>query len=156
MELRTFLRKMVPDYMVPSAFLLLEGLPLTPNGKIDRRGLPVPEGLRAQLENQFVAPRGMLEEQVAGIWSEVLGVERVGAHDNFFELGGSSLQATQVIWRLRDTFAVELLLRDLFTAPTVAGLAVEITQRQVEETDSKEIERLLAELEGLSKDDEHR
>jgi acyl carrier protein len=141
--------------MVPSAFVVLDELPLTPNGKVDRRALPVPEGLRAQLKNKFVAPRGMLEEQVARIWSEVLGVERVGVHDNFFELGGNSLQATQVIWRLREAFTLDLLLRDLFTAPTVAELAVEITQRQVEETDSKEIEHLLAELEGLSKDEEH-
>jgi acyl carrier protein len=85
--------------------------------------LPAPEDPRAQLEDEFVAPRGVLEERVAGIWSEVLGVEVVGAHDNFFELGGNSLQATQVISRLRETFAVELLLRTLFEEPTVAGLA---------------------------------
>jgi acyl-coenzyme A synthetase/AMP-(fatty) acid ligase/acyl carrier protein len=155
-ELRAFVRKILPDYMVPSAFVLLDELPLTPNGKVDRRALPVPEDLRAQLEAEFVAPRGTIEERVAGIWSEVLGVEWVGAHDNFFELGGHSLLATRVIWRLRDAFAVELLLRDLFRAPTVAELAVEITQRQVAETDSKEIERLLAELAGPSQDEEHR
>jgi amino acid adenylation domain-containing protein len=125
-ELRAFVRQMLPGYMVPSAFVLLDELPLTPNGKVDRQALPVPEDLRAQLDTEFVAPRGTLEEQLAEIWGQVLGVERVGAHDNFFELGGHSLLATRVVSRVREIIGVELPLLSLFEEPTVVGLAERI------------------------------
>jgi amino acid adenylation domain-containing protein len=117
--LRRFLREKLPEYMVPAAFVLLEQLPLTRNGKVDRRALPKPER-----QGAFVAPRSPVEERLAGMWAEVLGLERVGIHDNFFELGGHSLLATQVISRLRDAFRVELPVRRLFDeGATVAGLA---------------------------------
>jgi acyl carrier protein len=123
-ELRVFMKSKMPEYMVPSAFMLLEALPLTPNGKVDRKALPPPEGgQHPNLEDTFVAPRDELEERLAGICSEVLGIPLVGIHDNFFELGGHSLLATQVTSRLRDALQVELPLRDLFEAPTVALLA---------------------------------
>ncbi|WP_414639269.1 amino acid adenylation domain-containing protein, partial [Archangium sp.] len=118
--LRAFLKERLPEYMVPAAFVSLEALPLTPNGKVDRRALPAPA---AQEEGAFVAPRSPGEELVAGIWAQVLGLERVSADGNFFELGGHSLLATQVASRLRNAFKAELPLRWLFEAPTVAALA---------------------------------
>jgi amino acid adenylation domain-containing protein len=119
--LREHLAARLPDYMVPGAFVALERLPLGPSGKTDRRALPAP-ALSGD-EAVYVAPRGAAEEIVAGIFAEVLGAERVGAHDDFFALGGHSLVATRVLWRIRDAFGVELPLRALFEEPSVAGLA---------------------------------
>ncbi|NCR87816.1 MAG: amino acid adenylation domain-containing protein [Microcystis aeruginosa G13-10] len=122
-ELRQFLKAKLPEYMIPSAFVILESLPLTPNGKIDRRALPAPE---FQSEEQYVAPRNPIEEILSSIWVKVLKVAQVGIHDNFFELGGHSLLATQLISRIREAFQVEMPLRELFVAPTIAELAQEI------------------------------
>ncbi|UFP93830.1 amino acid adenylation domain-containing protein [Gloeobacter morelensis MG652769] len=119
--LRQYLRERLPQYMVPSAFVYLAALPLTPNGKVDRTALP-PSAGRQQLDPDVV-PRTPLEQQIAAIWAQVLGVEAVGRHDNFFDLGGHSLLATQVRSRLREELQVELSLRPLFETPTVAGLA---------------------------------
>ncbi|HYR08117.1 MAG TPA: amino acid adenylation domain-containing protein, partial [Longimicrobium sp.] len=119
--LRSHLRRSVPEYMVPAAFVVLRSLPLTPNGKVDRRALPAPE--LAGEEERYVAPRTPAEEVLAGIWAEVLRVERVGVEDDFFALGGHSLLATRVVSRVRQLFAVELPLRVLFEGPTVAELA---------------------------------
>jgi len=124
--LRDFLKEKLPDYMVPSAFVLLEALPLTPNGKVDRRALPAPDTTRPELESTFVAPRTPVEEVLAGIWAQVLALQQVSINDNFFDLGGHSLLATQLISRVGDTFRVELPLRCLFEAPTVAELAASI------------------------------
>ena len=99
-ELRAHLKRSLPDYMVPSAFVVLEALPLTPNGKIDRRALPAPEA-DAVVRGEYVAPRTPVEEMLAGIWAEVLKLERVGVQDNFFELGGHSLLAIRVMERMR-------------------------------------------------------
>jgi len=122
-ELRGFLKDKVPEHMVPAVFVLLNALPLTANGKIDRRALPMPDGQRPELDEAFVASRTATEELLAEIWGQVLGVERVGINDNFFNLGGHSLLATQVVSRIRETFQVEMPLRRMFEAPTVAGLA---------------------------------
>ena len=121
-ELRDFLTQKLPEYMSPSAFVMLDSLPLTPNGKIDRRALPAPDHARPELSGTFVAPRTPIEEMLAGIWAEVLRLDQVGIHDNFFELGGHSLLATQVISRLRDTFQVDVPIRSLFEITTVATL----------------------------------
>ncbi len=121
-ELRRFLLKKLPEYMIPSVFVGLEELPLTPNGKVNRRALPAPE-YDAQLHESYVAPLTPVEELLCGIWAEVLKVSRVGVNDNFFELGGHSLLATQVVSRVLQTFAVQLPLRALFEAPTVGALA---------------------------------
>ncbi|MFB2937533.1 amino acid adenylation domain-containing protein [Aerosakkonemataceae cyanobacterium BLCC-F154] len=120
-ELRSFLKTKLPEYMVPSIFVRLDVLPLTLNGKVDRRALPIPE-IEDTFSTNFVSPRNSTEEQLASIWSSVLGIERVGIHHNFFELGGHSLLATQVISRIGQAFQMELPLRALFEAPTVAQL----------------------------------
>ncbi len=129
---RRYLQERLPEYMVPSWFVVLESLPLTPNGKVDRRALPEPERMGGGADSGVgsVAPRTPAEEVVAAIWSEVLGLSRVGALDNFFELGGHSLLAVRVIARLRDAFGVELPLRKLFEAPTVALLAAHVEERR--------------------------
>jgi amino acid adenylation domain-containing protein len=125
-ELRGFLQKRAPDYMVPRSFVLLDELPLTPTGKLDRRALLNASEQGRRSEAPYEAPRTAVEEVVAGIWAEVLKQERVGVNDNFFALGGHSLIATQVVSRLRDAFDVELPLRSLFAASTVAELSKQI------------------------------
>ncbi|WP_420128652.1 amino acid adenylation domain-containing protein, partial [Longimicrobium sp.] len=118
--LREAARARLPEYMVPSAFVVLESFPVTPNGKVDRGALPAPD--TGSAAGTYVAPRTPAEERMAGIWAEVLGVERVGAEDHFFDLGGHSLLATQLVSRVREAFRTELPLRVVFEAPTLAEL----------------------------------
>jgi amino acid adenylation domain-containing protein len=125
-ELRSFLKQKLPDYMVPSAFVMLDSLPLTPNGKVDSRALPAPDRARLGSEKTFAPHRTPIEEVLTGIWAQVLGCESVDIHDNFFDLGGHSLLATQVMGRLRSILQVELALRCLFESPTIAELAESI------------------------------
>ena len=132
-NLRCYLKQKLPQYMIPSAFVLLESLPLTPNGKIDRRSLREPDTNTAEFESNFADPRTPDEQLIAEIWAEVLGLERVGIHDNFFELGGHSLLATQAISRLREALQVELPLRSLFESPTVATLSENLSQYRAEQ-----------------------
>ncbi|MBZ4336727.1 condensation domain-containing protein, partial [Corallococcus sp. AS-1-12] len=120
-DLKGWLKQHLPEYMVPSALLVLEALPLNTNGKVDRKALPAPVG--SELAAHYVAPRTPTEEQLAALFTQVLHVERVGIHDDFFALGGHSLLATQLVSRVRTTFRRELPLRALFEAPTVAALA---------------------------------
>ncbi|MBD2483967.1 non-ribosomal peptide synthetase [Planktothrix sp. FACHB-1365] len=124
-DLRHFLKHQLPDYMIPSVFVTLEHLPLTPNGKIDHRALPVPE-IRPELELTFVAPRTPLEEILANLWAEVLGLKQIGIYDNFFSLGGHSLLATQIVSKISTNLGIEIPLRHLFEFPTIAELAEEI------------------------------
>ncbi|HEU0077912.1 MAG TPA: amino acid adenylation domain-containing protein, partial [Longimicrobiaceae bacterium] len=125
---REHLRAALPEYMVPSALVVLDALPLTRNGKLDRRALPAPAW---EDQGRFVAPRTQDEEILAGIWAEVLGVERVGAHDDFFALGGHSLAATRVLSRVAKTLGAEVQLRALFEAPTLEGFAARVAAARV-------------------------
>ncbi|HEX3131877.1 MAG TPA: amino acid adenylation domain-containing protein, partial [Thermoanaerobaculia bacterium] len=124
--LRAWLAAALPNYMIPSAWAFLDALPLSPNGKVDRRALARIEPERSV--SGFVAPRTPTEELLAGIWSDLLQVERVGANDRFFDLGGHSLLAARLTSRVRDTFGVELPVRTVFEAPALADLASRIDQ----------------------------
>lgn len=121
--LRAHLTAKLPAYMIPAAFVLLDALPLTLNNKVDRQGLPVPEKSRPELDVDFVAPRTSIEQTVAGIWAEVLGLEQVGVYDDFLALGGHSLLAVRIVARLRDAFQIEIPLRHMFEAATVTNLS---------------------------------
>ncbi|MET0397695.1 MAG: amino acid adenylation domain-containing protein [Longimicrobiaceae bacterium] len=149
--LREGLRRTLPDYMVPGAIVVLEALPLTATGKTDRAALPAPDPAGAARE--FVAPRTPVEEMLAGIWGEVLGVERVGAEDDFFDLGGHSLLATRVASRVRAACGVELPVRALFEAPTLERLAERVEAGLQAEMADWEMEEELERLEGLSDED---
>ncbi|HYG63964.1 MAG TPA: amino acid adenylation domain-containing protein, partial [Thermoanaerobaculia bacterium] len=119
-------RERLPAYMVPADVVVLEALPLTVQGKVDHRALPAPERVRPELEEGFLAPRTPEERELAALWADLLGLERVGVRDNFFALGGHSLLATQAVSRVRQAFGVDLPLRALFEEPTVAGLAARV------------------------------
>jgi len=150
-ELRAFLQERLPEYMCPSALVVLETLPLTANAKVDRKALPAPEGARAPSAG-YVAPRDDLEREVAALWAEVLGVERVGIHDDFLSLGGHSLLATKLVSRLRQAFQVELPLKDFFEAPTVATLALRILEAMAQ-VPGDELASMMDALEGLEGDE---
>ena len=135
--------------MIPSVFVHIPDFPFTPSGKVDRGALPAPEGVRRESGETLVVARTPIEQTLVQIWAVVLGIERAGVHDNFFELGGHSLLATQVTSRARQAFQIELPLRLLFESPTVAELALRVTQLQVEKEDPEEMARLLKELENL-------
>lgn len=147
-QLCEFLKQKLPEYMVPSAFVILDILPLTPNGKVDKKALPAPDGVSR--EHEYVAPRTQSEKIIANIFADVLGVQNVGIHDNFFEVGGHSLLATQVISRLKQTFSVELPLRQMFETSTVLGLAEAVTESMLQHIEDEDIAHLLSELEELS------
>lgn len=151
-ELRQFVAARLPGHMVPSAFVRVDTMPVGPNGKLDRAGLQQLPAANAAIRGQYVAPRSPVEESLARIWEEVLGIARVGAHDDFFELGGHSLAGMKVVARVRDRFQVELPLTSLFEAPTLAELAVVIVQRQARRADGDAFSRLLAEVEALPED----
>jgi len=167
--LRTYLRSKLPEYMIPSAFVVLDEFSLNANGKVDRNVLPAHEATRTALHERYIAPRNEREEMLAGLWRELLQVEKVSAEDNFFKLGGHSLLGTQLISRIRDAFQVELPLRHLFEAPTIADLAAVIEREKlrqheapvsiirprapvnVEELSDEEVDAMLGEmLEGES------
>jgi acyl carrier protein len=133
--------------MVPSVFVTLESLPRTLSGKIDRNNLPNPGKARGR---DYAPPRSPAEEILCDIYSELLAVPRIGIHDHFFELGGHSLLATQLLSRIRSAFNVELSLRQILQTPVVEGLALAVTQCQIEQEDAGEMASLLDEIEGLS------
>lgn len=132
-ELRDYLKGKLPDYMLPSLFVKLDALPLTPNGKVDRRSLPAPDESRPEMKSRFVMPNTLVERELAGMWSEILGVAEVGMRDNFFELGGHSLLLTRLHTRLAKSFNVHLNLRDLFDAPTVTEMIAVIAAKLIQQ-----------------------
>jgi amino acid adenylation domain-containing protein len=146
-DLRSFLKTKLPDYMVPSAFVVMENLPISPNGKLNRRALPDPDDARPELAREFVPPSTPVEQAVAEIFSEVLEVRQVGLHDDFFELGGHSLLATRVVSRLRDRFQIEMSPRFLFESPRVSEMASRISELMMQTTNPDEVAMMLAELE---------
>lgn len=152
-EMRAFLSKKLPDYMIPTAVVNLSDFPQTPSGKIDKKLLPAPDQIRPDLAANYVAPRTPVEEKLAQLTAEILGVERVGVYDNFFDLGGHSMLAIKVISQIREEFQVEIGLRQLFEEPHVAGLSRAITELQAEQVDETELEKMLADLEQLSDDE---
>ncbi|MBV1883197.1 MAG: amino acid adenylation domain-containing protein [Pseudomonadales bacterium] len=137
-SLRMFLKEKLPDYMIPSEFVLLDEFPLTPNGKVDRRKLlatiPSLNKLSDPSEQAFIAPRSEVEIQLALIWKQVLGLDTVGVRDNFFDLGGHSLIATQVLSRMRLQFKLELPLRTIFVNPTIESIAIAIQTAQKDQS----------------------
>jgi amino acid adenylation domain-containing protein len=152
-DLKKFLKSKLPDYMRPSWFIFLKEWPMTANGKINRQALPAPCQSSPELEGVSVTPRTVSEKAIAGVWAELLKVERLGIHDNFFDLGGHSLLATQVIARLRKTFQVDLPVRALFDSPTVAGLAAQLAVVQARQVVPRNLEDMIAELETLSEEE---
>ena len=143
--LRAQARGGLPEYMVPAAYVRLEALPLTANGKLDRKALPAPEG-EAYGRREYEAPRGDIEERLAGIWGELLGVERVGRNDNFFELGGHSLLAVQLLSKVKHELAVAIGLQELFGHPTIAALADCIVKAQLDQFNQEELISLLSKI----------
>jgi acyl carrier protein len=146
-SLRTFLRMELPDYMVPAVFVQVDSLPTTENGKIDRKALPAPDAANTLWEQEFTAPRNPLEERLAEMLAALLGIAEVSVNDNFFLLGGHSLLGTQLIGQIRGAFAVDLTLRSLFDAPTIAELAVEVEsllRSRIEAMSEDEVARQLA------------
>jgi AMP-binding enzyme C-terminal domain/AMP-binding enzyme/Phosphopantetheine attachment site len=149
-ELRERLGASLPEYMVPSAFVVLPALPLTQNGKVDRRALPAPGPDRPDLAARFVAPEGNLESVLAEMWGEVLGLDRVGVEDSFFELGGNSLLAMQLFGRVGEAFQRDLPLATLYEDPTVRGQARTLAAREARPGETEKIARVLRRVRALS------
>ena len=148
MELRSYVRNKLPDYMVPTRFIFLEALPVSPNGKIDRKALPAPGRSRPELDTPLVDGRTPLEKDLIQIWGEVLELDQIGIHDNFLDLGGNSLAATRIISRVIARFQTEIPLGSLFQSPTVAEMAAVISQYEIKKGEN-ELETILDELESL-------
>jgi acyl carrier protein len=135
--------------MIPSTFVFLDKLPTAPNGKVHRAFLPAPGNQRPRLDTPFVSPGPPVEKALAVIWREVLSIDQVGVNDHFMDLGGNSLLAAQVISRVIQEFRVELPLRSLMEAPTIADMALLITENRGKDMDPADLERILQELEDL-------
>jgi acyl carrier protein len=138
--------------MVPSAFIFLDSLPLAGPGKVNLKALPDPGQARPELEMPLALPRNPVEQEVARIWADILGVDRIGVDDDFFQLGGDSLLASRVISQVIRTFRVDVPLHALFDAPTVTAMASVIARNGTEPADSERVEHMLAEVEGLSEE----
>jgi acyl carrier protein len=148
-EVTEYLKKKLPNYMIPSAFIFLESLPLS-NGKLDRQALSKPDDGRPMLGTLYIAPRNEIEERLVQVWQNVLDVRPIGIDDNFFDLGGHSLAASRVISRVIQTFQMELPVKALFDAPTVAEMAAIITQNQTMRASDAELAQMLGEVEAMT------
>jgi len=149
-QLRAHVRRRLPEIMVPSAIVVLEAMPLTPNGKIDRKRLPAPDAARVETRRTTVPPATPVEEALATIWRDLLGLEKAGVTDNFFELGGHSLLATQLVSRLRELFKAEVPLRVLFEAPTIRQLAQQMIAGERRPGITERTAKILNEVERMS------
>ncbi len=149
-ELRAWLRERLPEHMVPAEYLALPALPLSPTGKTDRRALATLDARRADAERPFAPPRGAVEEAVAAIWAEVLGVERVGVHDDFFELGGHSILLVRTAARVQESFRTELPIRPFFEAPTVAALSALLVEREARPGQAEKIAIVFNRIRAMS------
>jgi aspartate racemase len=149
-ELRGFVKEKLPEYMVPSAFVLLERLPLTPTGKLDRKALPAPDRTQREIAENYTAPRNPTEELLVELWSKLLSAGKLGIHDNFFDLGGHSLLATQLVSRVREAFQVDFGVRVVFEAPTIAEMALRIDESMSDAAEVAELAAAFAEVESLA------
>jgi hypothetical protein len=152
-DLREFLGRTLPNYMIPSKFMFVEAIPVTPNGKVDYRSLPLPEQGEGNSMKGFMPPTTSLERALAENWCRVLGLPEVSIRDNFFELGGHSLLAVRLLEQVRRELMAEVPLAVLYRRPTIEGLALHILQQKAEAIGSQEMERILVELEALSDDE---
>ena len=150
---RRYLADSLPSHMIPSLFVVLENLPLTPGGKVDRRALPAPDTMDNGSGPDYVAPRTAVEEVLAGIWREVLAVERVGIHDNFLDLGGHSMLAMRCVAGIRQLFRIELPLRVLFESANLAELAQAMTAYEDRPGGLEKIARVLQRVKGISREE---
>ena len=148
-ELRGFLKRSLPDYMIPAFFVGLDTLPLTANGKLDRKALPAPDLARFQATQDYVAPRDSTEQTLAGLWRMLLKLDEVGIHEDFFELGGHSLTATRLVAHISKDFGVEMPLRAIFENPTIESLAIQIAEKRAGSVASEDVEDILRDLESL-------
>jgi len=149
-ELHSFLKEKIPEYMLPSAFVMIDTLPLTRNGKLNRHALPAPDASRPALASSYLAPATELERRIAEIWQGILGVERIGMRDNFFELGGHSLLLVQMHAKLNETLRTEVSIIELFKYPTIASLAAFLGQDQLKESvDTSNLRRAAERREAL-------
>ncbi|MBT0964210.1 non-ribosomal peptide synthetase, partial [Denitromonas iodatirespirans] len=150
--IRSFAQQRLPGYMVPSAYVRLDAFPLTPNGKLDRKALPAPDEA-AYVKRAYEAPQGEVEETLAQLWRELLGVEQVGRQDNFFELGGHSLMAVQLVSRIRTHFDVAVDVTDIFGAETLAELTNVVLRTGLDAYDAAQVQEAIAALDGLSEEE---
>jgi amino acid adenylation domain-containing protein len=149
-DLRSYMRQRLPEYMVPATIVFLDALPLTSSGKVDRAALPQADQAVAVSGISHSVPETPMQEEVVGLWREVLKIEDIGIHDNFFDLGGHSLRATRLVARVRHTMGVELPVRAVFEGPTVAEMELEITALLADDEEAEELAQMLSEIRGLS------
>ena len=154
--LRGFLKERLPAYMIPSVLVILDAIPIGPNGKVDRRALPDPTRSRADLPTAFVAPHNSTQAKLERIWAEVLFLDRVGIHDNFFDLGGHSLAASSVISRVIKSFQLELPVKALFDAPTIAEMAKVILGNDAKRATEENLKLGLDEIEAMTEEEADR
>jgi amino acid adenylation domain-containing protein len=143
--LRRLLKSKLPPFMVPSTFVVLDALPVTPNGKLDRAALPTPDGARPDLERPYAAPESALEQALASVWGEVLGIEKVGVDDDFFDLGGHSLLAVKMLARVHDSLGISLALRRLFEGSSIRELAQALTAELLADASGEDLAQILDE-----------
>jgi len=151
-QLRRYAKERMPEYMVPAQVVFMTAFPQTPNKKIDRKALPAPEAGANENEAEFETPATVVERAVAGVWTELLGVQRIGRADNFFDLGGNSLSATQVVSRLREFFGVSLSLASVFDAPTIVEMAALLIANEARPGLVEKAARVLSEIESMSEE----